>query len=504
MDRLASSSTAAPAPQRFQPSSDTTWTRQTDQSSQQQSTFSFAEYYADLDVEPELLEMLDKVRREPSDDVLPPGGIVQYGGARPDATSTHVIESCFLSEPSLSCPMCTMETTCALTTCTHLQEHCLELTMSEEEQEALLVTGSGGEGMVICATFYPLSHNGTASRSRRNGRPVALKALHSSSLEVNSLAKDTLVEEMTKLLFLSNSDSILHCYGHTSLAIAPFTCDGLLTTTTSTQGSESKRERETPFVVMEYAPFGDLHEILYLYAEASDNADVSPLPLALLIQWMLDISKGVRDMHMFSLRHRDIKPKNILVFEDLKVKLGDFGLAKYHTEEISDANHATFDNMHDLHARSMDQSGYTTVASDSSSIVTDYTTNDTSGVTTKTVIAGTRGYIAPERSQTIASDIFSLGITFVHMINHRYSPSAGWKEQARIASEKLLAWNEEDPEMRQMLSILIEQMLDSNPINRPTAETLVDSLSGFLDGCLGDLSKPAILRIERNIRKLSS
>ncbi len=143
----------------------------------------------------------------------------------------------------------------------------------------------------------------------------------------------------------------------------------------------------------------------------------------------------------------------------------------------------------------------------------DYTTNtQTSSCTfgstssaTKTAIAGTRGYLAPENTQTTASDIFSLGITFVHMINHKYNPMRGWADQARLAKDKLSSyepWAEVDEDVRERLCDVIEQMLDLNPKNRPSAEVLYDSLCDLSSDC--DIPRSVKATVERNIKSLLS
>jgi len=47
---------------------------------------------------------------------------------------------------------------------------------------------------------------------------------------------------------------------------------------------------------------------------------------------------AVRDLHMNNIIHRDIKPHNILMFENNQVKLADFGLAKIANQPFSSDN----------------------------------------------------------------------------------------------------------------------------------------------------------------------
>ena len=48
----------------------------------------------------------------------------------------------------------------------------------------------------------------------------------------------------------------------------------------------------------------------------------------MILKCTTDILKGVEYLHSIRVVHRDLKPANILVFKDLTVKIGDFGLAR--------------------------------------------------------------------------------------------------------------------------------------------------------------------------------
>lgn len=47
---------------------------------------------------------------------------------------------------------------------------------------------------------------------------------------------------------------------------------------------------------------------------------------------MLDVSRGLEFLHSFGIIHRDLKSLNLLVTEDFRVKVSDFGLARVSEE----------------------------------------------------------------------------------------------------------------------------------------------------------------------------
>eukprot|EP01118_Nematostelium_gracile_P017720 TRINITY_DN7664_c0_g1_i2.p1 TRINITY_DN7664_c0_g1~~TRINITY_DN7664_c0_g1_i2.p1 ORF type:complete len:274 (-),score=63.25 TRINITY_DN7664_c0_g1_i2:46-867(-) len=73
-------------------------------------------------------------------------------------------------------------------------------------------------------------------------------------------------------------------------------------------------------MVTEYCPNGDLQNYLYDQMKTLDNVK--------MIQMILEIAQGMSYMHKNGIIHRDLAARNILVSQDGKMKISDFGLSR--------------------------------------------------------------------------------------------------------------------------------------------------------------------------------
>ena len=82
----------------------------------------------------------------------------------------------------------------------------------------------------------------------------------------------------------------------------------------------------TTYLVMEYVSGITLRDALKEYG---------PLPALRALEMLAQILSGLAAAHRAGILHRDLKPDNVLLADDGRVKLGDFGLARAITEHTN-------------------------------------------------------------------------------------------------------------------------------------------------------------------------
>ncbi|WP_390898421.1 serine/threonine-protein kinase [Streptomyces angustmyceticus] len=182
-----------------------------------------------------------------------------------------------------------------------------------------------------------------------------------------------------------------------------------------------------PCIVMEYVPATTLGDLIK--EAARQDSSVTPREAARIGRGMV---AALRAAHSAGVLHRDVKPGNVLLGEDGRVVLTDFGIA---------------------------------VASGTSTL-------------TKTgELVGSIDYLAPERvrsgSPGPASDLWALGATLYQAVEGKppFRKDTAVETAYAIAMDPL-----EAPRNAGSLSPLIEALLAKEPTDRPTAEVVEQAL----------------------------
>jgi serine/threonine protein kinase len=171
------------------------------------------------------------------------------------------------------------------------------------------------------------------------------------------------------------------------------------------------------WIVMEYVPSRSLRE------EIAEQGPLDPYRVARI---GLDLLGALRTAHRLGVEHRDVKPANVLLADDGRVLLTDFGIAAV----------------------------------------------DDDGVISRSdILVGSPHFMAPERAQSARSgpeaDLWSLGATLYAAIEGR-SPYQRGSTMATLAA---LATEEPDPPVHAgVLRPLLDGLLRKDPDARITAE----------------------------------
>ncbi len=195
------------------------------------------------------------------------------------------------------------------------------------------------------------------------------------------------------------------------------------------------------FLTMELVPGRSLREVL---------RESSPLPLPQLLSFASQMAEGLQCAHAAGVLHRDLKPGNVMITSEDRVKILDFGLAKFLIPQQASGSEAA-------------------------------TTAD--ATSSAGIALGTVGYMSPEQALgkplDARTDLFALGAVLFEMATGR-APFEG--ETLAAVFDQLLnrqppAPRELNPALPASLSALIEKALEKDPEQRyASAEVLLDDL----------------------------
>ena len=185
----------------------------------------------------------------------------------------------------------------------------------------------------------------------------------------------------------------------------------------------------TPYLVMEYVEGQPLERMI----------DKGSIPFPRACAWVAEVAMALGVAHRKGIIHGDVKPANILISEEGRIKLTDFGMARLASRDSQD-----------------------------------------------TPLLGTPAYWCPEqilgKPQDAQSDIFSLGVVLYEMITgHRpFDADSLQGVCARIMSSTPLPPAQANPSLPTGLNELVMGCLEKDPARRrASAEDLADDLYPF-------------------------
>ena len=197
-----------------------------------------------------------------------------------------------------------------------------------------------------------------------------------------------------------------------------------------------------PFLVMELVEGKPLNDLI----------PAGGLPLDALLRIAVSISDAIAAAHLRGITHRDLKPGNIMVAPDGRVKVLDFGLAKVREAEL-DAD--------------------------------DVTRMPTGDLTGEGRIIGTVAYMSPEQAEgkpvDPRSDIFSLGV-MLHEMSSGERPFKGDTNVSVLSSilkDTPASITDLNPRLPMGLAKIIRRSLSKDPSRRYQTATDLRMTRGF-------------------------
>jgi serine/threonine protein kinase len=271
------------------------------------------------------------------------------------------------------------------------------------------VLGQGGFGQVRLGVF-------------KQTTKVAVKLIRGHELGLQTRDIEAIENELIVMDHVRSHPNILVCYGFL-------------------RDRDRDREREMQ-ILLEFAPYNSLSSWLY-----DTDTFPSPFSVRLVMGWLNDLASALEHIHSKRIKHRDIKAENCLVFEGLKLKLCDFGLAREHSPHL---------------------------ASSQSS-------------------AGTDGFKAPEvinrQGTFFASDVYSWAMTAYQMLLR--APPSALQSVTHIVSTAVHRVHHDTeeqgcPAMCELFEKLLLQCVKRHVRDRPTSLTLSQEMARIVQTMGGD------------------
>jgi serine/threonine protein kinase len=237
---------------------------------------------------------------------------------------------------------------------------------------------------------------------------------------------------------------------------------------------DAEQAGDSHFLVMEFVNGMDLGEVI---------RQRGPLPVQEACEFIRQAANGLQYAHELGMVHRDIKPQNLMLTDDGKVKILDFGLASLTTETV--------------------------VEPDATTHLEPVANMATAQLTKMGSTMGTPDYISPEQTRDahsvdIRSDIYSLGCTLYCLLT-RQPPFSG-----DSVIDKLMAHAEQDPKplasFREDIPTGLEDVLNRMMAKQPgdrfqTPAEVAQALSPYATSAAVLVKQTAVAR-SRTIPKM--
>jgi eukaryotic-like serine/threonine-protein kinase len=171
-----------------------------------------------------------------------------------------------------------------------------------------------------------------------------------------------------------------------------------------------------------------------------DGLSGGPIPIRTALDYAVQIAHGLAAAHEKGIIHKDLKPDNVFVTSDGRVKILDFGLAKLIDQE-------------------------------STGVVSSVLPTSRPG-TSPGLVLGTTGYMSPEqvRGELVdrRTDIFALGVVLYEMLTGRraFVRETVPETMTAILRDDIPDINSSNSQVAQSLEQLLRRCLDKDPARR--------------------------------------
>ncbi|RMG89417.1 MAG: serine/threonine protein kinase, partial [Chloroflexi bacterium] len=274
-----------------------------------------------------------------------------------------------------------------------------------------------------------------------NGRYQLLERVGSGGMAVVYRALDRALGRIVAIKMLhesfTNDPGFLQRFRHEAHAAANLSHPNIVTV--HDIGQDGNRH----YIVMEYVEGRTLKQII---REAQENGRF--LPISRALDLTIQICNGIGYAHRANFVHCDVKPQNVLVTHDDRVKVADFGIAR----AISEATQQQ-----------------------------------------QSQVWGTPQYFSPEQAAgepaTPASDVYAIGVILFELLTGRL-PFEGESPTAialKHIQERPPRVSEFNPTVPPQLELIIDKVLSKEPAGRyRTAGQLGRILSTYRERSLAD------------------